>query len=220
MHIPEPFRIQNRSIIKEIIRSYSFGVLVSHQEGELQATHLPFVLVADPKSEKEELWFHVAGNNPHPEPGPGLIIFSGPHAYVSPSWYEEKNAVPTWNYVAIHAKGTIHAVKEPFEMRQLMARTVEEYEKIRPLPEGQASDATTGTSAWTIDWKNNYMERMLAGVRCFRMEIESLEGKAKLSQNHSQERQSKVIQRLSEGNAGEREVARLMKEMGGAGLPR
>ena len=199
MYIPSYFKIQNPAIALEFIRSHSFGMLISCSESGPEITHIPFI-IKDPENSSEtelELLFHVAGANPHPSAGRAMAVFQGPHAYISPSWYEQSNSVPTWNYIAIHASGVLEPVEDSNSMQEIMDATVSKYE--------------LDPSAWSIDWENPYMEKMLSGVRCFRLKVDLLEGKAKLSQNHSEERRRRVIKQLQKGNEMDREVARLME---------
>ncbi len=233
MYIPPYFKIQSQSAILDFIRQNSFGMLISPLVPMPEVTHIPFIVSelagpgkpeptnqdlrsfqpaqstekakgigkpseTDGTDEKQiQLLFHVAAANPNPQPGPAMAIFQGPHAYISPSWYEESNAVPTWNYIAIHVRGELERINDHDMMQRLMDSTVSEFEQ--------------GSSPWSIDWSNTYMNRMLEGVRCFRMDVQSLQGKAKLSQNHSVQRQKKVIARLESGSEMDREIARLMK---------
>src|SRR5262245_53081218 len=139
MYRPPAFREERREVLHELIRHHSFGTLVSLLEGELFSTHLPFLLDAR-RGQHGTLLGHMARANPHwrafePWPGKGdsyqsngpsepserlegsppasLATFQGPHAYISPSWYEAEVAVPTWNYVAVHAYGYPRIVTDP-----------------------------------------------------------------------------------------------------------
>src|SRR4051812_5840105 len=107
MYVPAAFAEPDRGRLHEFIEAYSFGLLVSSHRGPF-ATHLPFLLdrTAGPHG---TLVGHMARANPQWHDLDGrevLAVFSGPHAYVSPSWYEADDVVPTWNYVAVHARGT------------------------------------------------------------------------------------------------------------------
>src|SRR6266516_4165261 len=109
MYIPAAFRETRLEVVHSLIREHSFGTLVSQLDGQLFATHLPFLLDAG-RGPQGTLLGHMARANPHwecfSEPDlESLVIFQGPHAYVSPSWYLSDLAVPTWNYTAVHAYG-------------------------------------------------------------------------------------------------------------------
>src|ERR687890_349960 len=108
MYIPEHFREGRIEVLHDFVRRYSFGTLVSQVEGEPFATHIPFLLDGG-RGPNGTLRAHVARANPHWRGLRGdttaLVMFQGPHAYVSPSWYATPVAVPTWNYSAVHAYG-------------------------------------------------------------------------------------------------------------------
>src|SRR5688500_13870647 len=112
MYIPKAFAETNQAKLFEFIRANSFGILFSQHQGQAWATHLPFLLEAE--GEKLVLWGHFARANPHWQEIEGeiLVVFPGPHAYISPAWYESPNVVPTWNYVAVHAYGTLTLIHE------------------------------------------------------------------------------------------------------------
>src|SRR5438132_1080087 len=115
MYIPPAFRIEDLPCLHAIMRENSFATLVTGAGGELCATHIPILL--DPNRGKfGTLTGHVAKANTHWESLRGnveaLVIFQGPHAYVSPSWYKTQ-AVPTWNYVAVHAYGRPRLIEDP-----------------------------------------------------------------------------------------------------------
>src|SRR5436309_4848810 len=108
MYIPTPFREESLDILHEVIRQHSFATLVTSAPDGLIATHIPILL--DPmRGSYGTLIGHVARENPHWRAFGGnqetMAIFQGPHAYVSPSWYTTPYAVPTWNYVVVHAYG-------------------------------------------------------------------------------------------------------------------
>jgi transcriptional regulator len=128
-----------------------------------------------------------------------LAVFSGPHAYVSPSWYEADEVVPTWNYVAVHAVGVLRAIHDRDDLLRIAQDSVAFFENGRPQP-------------WTFDASTGYADRMLKGIVGFRIEIQTLEGKWKLSQNHPPERRTKVRKALRERGGEDADVARLMEE--------
>jgi transcriptional regulator len=104
VYVPTAFAETDTTRLHEFIRRHSFSILTSFGEGGAIASHLPLLLDADAGS-PGQLLGHMARANPQWRrvDGEVLAIFAGPHAYVSPSWYEEPNTVPTWNYVAVHA---------------------------------------------------------------------------------------------------------------------
>jgi transcriptional regulator len=113
-----------------------------------------------------------------------LAIFHGPHAYISPGWFKEQNVVPTWNYVAVHVTGKVNLVEEPSELLDIIRRYVEVYEASMPEP-------------WQLNSAEpDFIESLLGAIVGFTIEIDSLEGKWKLNQNHSEERRQKVVNGL------------------------
>ena len=205
MYVPTAFAETDPARLHEFIRRYSFAVLTSHGESGLIASHLPLLFDAE-GGPHGQLLGHMARASPQwRDPrGEVMAIFAGPHAYVSPSWYEEEGTVPTWNYVAVHAYGTFHVVEERGGLLDILRRSVVTYESPRPEP-------------WTFDESAPHVETMLKAIVGFRIEITRLEGKWKLSQNHSEERRRKVFRAMeARPDDDSRAIARLMTE----GLPR
>jgi transcriptional regulator len=185
------------------MRRNSFALLTSNDGAGLVASHLPLLLDAGAEAGSHgRLLGHMARANPQWRTieGEALAVFSGPHAYVSPSWYEEAGTVPTWNYVAVHAHGTIEVVEERDALIDILRRSVAAYEGPRPEP-------------WRFDESAAHVEKMLGAIVGFRIEITRLEGKWKLSQNHSAERRRKVAQALAaRPDEDSRTIAALMED--------
>jgi transcriptional regulator len=201
VYIPAAFTESDTARLHEFIRRYSFGVLASQGEGGLIASHLPLLLDAD-VAPHGRLLGHMARANPQWRGlhGDVMAVFSGPHVYVSPSWYEEGGTVPTWNYVAVHAYGTFRVVEDRDGLLDILRRSVLTYEGPRPEP-------------WAFDESAAHVERMLGAIVGFRIEITRLEGKWKLSQNHPEERRRKVIRALeARPDEDSRAIARMMSE--------
>ncbi len=210
MYVPKHFDAADRAWCHRLIEAESFGTLVGVDEsGTPFATHLPFLLDAD-RGPFGTLLGHVARANPQwryfSEGRPVLAIFAGPHAYVSPSWYEDVGSrprpepasqeqtrvdgrgpasVPTWNYVAVHAYGVPALIEEPARVTALLTRLVQTHETGRP-------------SRWTMDsLPADYLAGMLRGIVAFEIPIDRLEGKAKLSQNRNVADQARVREALA-----------------------
>lgn len=201
MYIPASFVETNTDRLHEFIDGHGFATLVSQQGNEPFASHLPLLLdrSAGPLG---TLVGHMARANPQWEHAAGqsvLAIFHGPHTYVSPGWYEDRNVVPTWNYVAVHAVGEFRVIDDPNRLRDILGKTVEFYEAPRETP-------------WSIESPDEeFLDRLLLAIVGFEIPIERLEGKWKLSQNHSDERQEKVIGQLRQSGApDDLQVAELM----------
>jgi transcriptional regulator len=200
MYVPEVFAEHNLTTLHAFIDQHSFALLCSADQGRPFASHLPLLLdrAAGPRG---TLLGHMARANPqwrHADGQPVLAIFAGPHAYISPAWYEAAEVIPTWNYVAVHAVGTLRAVHDPGELLPLLDRTVAFFEGARPRP-------------WQLQGSHAFLDRLVRAIVGFRIEIDALEGKWKLSQNHPAERREKVIRALqAQGGEDAEAVALLM----------
>src|SRR5438105_15403048 len=169
------------------MRDQSFATLVSQHDGAPVATHLPLLLRDDPPP-WGTLVGHMARANPQWQGFAGgeevLAIFQGPHAYVSPSWYETAPAVPTWNYVAVHAYGVPRLIESGPDRRAIVEEMVRAYEADFAAP-------------WRLeDQPAEFVERMLRGVVGFEIRLTRVEGKAKLSQNRSEADRRGVVAAL------------------------
>ncbi len=185
MYVPPHFSQTDPDTLFEFMEQNSFGLLVSQLGGEPFATHLPFLL--DRQSGPHgTLIGHVARVNPHWQTTDRnvLAIFSGPHAYISPSWYETENVVPTWNYAAVHAYGSLQIVEDHAATVEIVQDFVAFYEKSMPRP-------------WSVSQGDAFIDKLARSVVAFRIEISRLEGKWKLNQNHPRERREKVTDALS-----------------------
>ncbi|MDR4889847.1 FMN-binding negative transcriptional regulator [Fredinandcohnia sp. QZ13] len=199
MYIPKQFKIEDESTIYEFIENYSFATLVSMHEGEPYATHLPLVL----NKYEHALYGHFARPNEQwkdVENQQILVIFQGPHCYISPSWYETMKAVPTWNYVSIHVYGKMEIIKNQEVILDSLNDMVKKYE---------SPDSPYNLS----DVDPNFIEGMNKGIVAFRINITKIEAKAKLSQNHPVERQELIIKQLENTSHQENlQIASLMKK--------
>jgi transcriptional regulator len=207
MYVPEHFAVSDVSWCHAHIRREPFAILVGADGSSAPfATHLP-VLLDEVPAPLGTLLGHVARPNPQwqffaPE-RPVLVVFPGPHTYVSPSWYAQHPSVPTWNYVAVHAYGVPRVIEEPGRVRALLERLVHTFEDGRPAP-------------WRMDGlQDSYVDGMMRGIVAFEIPIDRLEGKAKLSQNRPAGDRSRVRAALSaEDDPLARAVATLMAESG------
>jgi len=203
MYIPSSFAESDPDKLCEFIERHSFATLVSHSSTGLMATHMPLLLDRS-QAGPQRLVGHLARANPHGEQADGqrvLAIFHGPHAYISPSWYEAVNVVPTWNYVAVHVDGVLRLVHDRVRLMEIVRRYVETYESTLALP-------------WSLEHNEGaFVERLLDAIVGFTIEIDSVEGKWKLSQNHDRQRRERVIRALhSAGDENRLRIADLMAE--------
>lgn len=182
MYIPRQYQQTDPGAMLAFMRANSFATLVSVLEGVPYATHLPVVV----KETQAGLTIsgHVARANPHWqvfEQGQSLLIFSGPHAYISPSLYEKRENVPTWNYIAVHAYGT------PRILTLEAARAGVE----AMLEEMFAAFEASYRQQWD-ELTEKYRLGMMNGIVGFEMTVERLEGKSKLSQNKTESEQERI----------------------------
>ncbi len=188
MYLPDTFREPDQERLHAFIDRYPFGTLVVAEGGGAEVAHLPFLL----DRPSGELLFHVARANPM-RPRQALAIFHGPHAYVSPTWYEQpEQHVPTWNYAVVHAHGSVRQLSDG-ELLASVERLVSVYE-----------------TTWRLD--PTLRPRLLPQIIGFALAIERLEGKFKLSQNRSETDRKRVARKLGG------EIAALMR--GAATRPR
>ncbi|MDA1230274.1 MAG: FMN-binding negative transcriptional regulator [Planctomycetota bacterium] len=201
MYIPPSFLETDSTRLHDFMEQHSFATLTSSHEGEPFASHLPLLLDRD-VGPHGRLIGHMARPNPHWQLAVDqrvLVIYHGPHAYVSPGWIEAQNVVPTWNYVAIHAYGTLRLIDDRDRLYDILQRTVSRYESNREQP-------------WSMDSPNaDFIEKLLAAIMGFEIDVDRLEGKWKLNQNHSPERREQIIRGLLETDRhDERRIANLM----------
>ena len=190
LYIPAHFRLQDREAALELVRRNAFGTLVSSGAAGLRVSHIPFVVEA--AGEKVRLLGHLARANEHwkalESASEVVAIFQGPHAYVSPGWYEQHPSVPTWNYAVVHAHGRALPMEEA-ELHELLMTLSATYEAGREKP-----------------WKMSelpaaYVSGMLQHIVGFTIEVERLEAKFKLSQNRPAEVPRVIAALEAEGEA-------------------
>jgi transcriptional regulator len=187
VYVPKHFREDDVAVLHRLMRDYSFATVVSTlSDGLPIATSLPFVLEPDPEP-YGTLRAHMALGNPQwrtfqPD-RQVLVIFQGPHAYISPSWYEPGNAVPTWNYATVHAYGAPRLIEDSAEL----------YAHLKFLVTTQESRFA---HPWPFDLPADYVQQMMKGIVGFAIPIARLEGKFKMSQNRSETDRARVVAEL------------------------
>ncbi len=188
MYIPKAFREDHINTLHKLMREYSFATLITQHEGVPFATHLPFILDAQ-RGPNGTLLAHMARANPQwhdfASAQDVLVIFQGPHAYISPSWYEVELSVPTWNYAVVHAYGIPRLIEDGEELYQLLKTLIETHEAQFEKP-------------WPFQLPDDYLQKMMRGIVGFEIEITRLEGKFKLSQNRTEAERENVIAALQE----------------------
>ena len=208
MYIPKHFEVTDVDMMHEQIREYPFATLVTASVNGLNANHIPMHLITTPEP-YGTLLGHVARANPILEDINGknqsLVIFHGPNAYISPSWYETKKehgkVVPTWNYVVVHAYGNLQVVDKPEWLRAQL-------ETLTDQNESQFSEP------WTVaDSPAEFTEKLLESIVGIEMNITKLIGKWKVSQNQPLQNRESVVEGLSSNaQLGALKMAELVKE--------
>ncbi|UFJ39908.1 FMN-binding negative transcriptional regulator [Brevibacillus humidisoli] len=198
MYIPKHFAMKEATAAYHVIQENSFATLFSIHNGTPFATHLPLVL----NKEKTYLYGHFARPNPQwrdIQNQTVLAVFHGPHCYISPSWYETNQAVPTWNYVTVHVYGEVELIEDEQELMSSLNDMVLKYEAPDSSYRLQDVDA-------------EFLAGMNKGVQGFKIKIDRMEGKAKVSQNHSVHRQELIVKQLEQiPFPNEQQIASLMK---------
>lgn len=201
MYIPDAFAETDLDRLHGLIEAYDFAMLITNGSPAPLVSHLPFLLDRE-NGPNGTLQAHMARSNPHWKSfaGEALVVFHGPHAYVSPTWYEpDAPAVPTWDYAVVHAYGTPRIVDDPQAVRAHQERLVAIHEAGR-------------SPAWNMAGQPpGYIEGMLKGIVGFEIPIARLEGKFKLSQNRSATDQQRVAEAFADGGSEDgRALSRLM----------
>jgi len=204
MYTPKFNQIADRAILLEAMQAYSFAILFGcdGQAGGPVATHLP--LVVKDQGPHGLIEGHFARANPHWKALAGretLAVFPGPHSYVSPTLYVEELSVPTWNYIAVHAYGTLELVEDDAGKNDLLQGLIAIHEpafaeRWSAMPEG-------------------FKRTMLAGIVGFRIPIARIEGKFKISQNRAAEERRNVHAAHAAGSPDEQALAAWMMRLAG-----
>lgn len=190
MYVPRKLQMEAEQCI-EFIERYPFGLLLS--QNPLQATHVPFTLHKD-KEQNVFLQCHFAKANSHWHDIDGtevLMVFSGPHAYISPSWYQQQPAVPTWNYAAVQvkAKATLLPMHANADVTEALLQKFES--------DNRDNEAIFQTA---------HLEKLNRAIVSLRLDITDIQGKAKLGQDRSEADQMGVLDALTNSQSSENMV--------------
>ena len=205
MYVPPAFKDDDLDSIRSTIRNARLASLVTATADGPIATPLPLFL-DESEGEYGTLYGHLARANPQwklPPLGEALAIFNGPEAYVTPSWYATKQetgkVVPTWNYVAVHAYGTVEFFQEPERLLDVVTRLTRKHEEVRAKP-------------WAVsDAPADFVASQLRGIVGIRIPVSRFEGKRKMSQNRPEADRIGVVAGLAASeNPQDREVAPLI----------
>ena len=188
LYTPRSFAVEDAGAVARLLREHPFATLVTPGDPEPAVSHVPLQYRGETDGQAM-LVGHMARANPHWEhfaDGPSVAIFHGPHAYVSPSWYAEPAAaVPTWNYCVVHVHGTAELMDDERDKRALLDAMVQRYESARDKP-------------WRLQLEGRALEAMLGAIVGFRLRVERIDAKFKLSQNRGAEDRERVMARLRE----------------------
>lgn len=204
MYVPASFGVEDGDVLAKFIGRYSFATLVSRVAGAPFATHLPFVydqqqsLLIGHLARANSQWRDLAAEE-------ALVVFQGPHAYISPTYYAADFAVPTWNYAAVHVYGVPRVVEQQQRLAAIVEQLVSCYEGGRAEP-------------WRVDWQDERYGKMLQAIVGIEIEVTRIEGKFKLNQNRPQQDQLGVVQALRDADDfQERALAEMMAGLMGQG---
>jgi transcriptional regulator len=202
MYVPPSFGETDPERLLELCARYPFATVVTPTPAQLWISHLP--LLAHRRDDGVVLVGHFARANDHwlalGAGAPTTAIFHGPHAYVSPTWYATAPAVPTWNYVVVHASGRAAARDDAGYVAGVVRALTERFEG-------------RGPGAWSPDGvPAEFSAKQLGAIVGFEIAVERLEGKLKLNQNRSAEDRAGVVERYeAEGSDDTRALAALMR---------
>jgi len=200
MYIPKNFLTTDREEMIGFMKKYSFATIITAKDNFPTATHLPFlvsakgdtIMLTSHFAKANEQWKQIAENKV-------LVIFSEPHAYISPKHYDKELNVPTWNYFSVHAYGQGQLITDTEKTFEVLEATIENYE---------------------IDYKQqwnrlpeDYKLKMVKGIVAFEVILTDLQAKKKLSQNKTNAEQMRIIETLSNSDHNnERDIAKYMKQ--------
>ena len=201
MYIPNQFNITDEAEKIDFMRRYSFATIVTVKNDIPIATQLPFFI--DNSADKLVLSSHFAMVNEQTkyiENNTSLVIFTEPHAYISPVHYDKKESVPTWDYIAVHAYGKAKIVKDEAVVINLLEQMIQFYDE-----------------NYMAQWKglsDKFKKGMVKGIVAFEIEVADLQGQKKLSQNKNEAERQKIIEHLDRSdNSVEKEIASYIRNL-------
>jgi transcriptional regulator len=197
LYIPKAHLVEERKSLHDFMDEFAFVDVVTVSP-TLRITHIPSVLDRTAGA-YGTIFGHVSAQNPQRAAFDGkqtaVIVFHGPQGYISPTWYAQTEATPTWNFSVVHASGRPTAITDPAQTRELLARLIAKFER------------AVGSSGYDLSkLPESYVSRMMGGIAPFRMEVEALEGKFKLGQERSEGDKRGVLAHLQKGGYRERSL--------------
>ena len=207
MYIPKRFLKDDIDKSKGMMVNHSFATLITHNESGVEANHIPLIL--NKLGQKDVLQGHIAKANPLwkniKDKSEVLIIFNGPNCYISPNYYPTKQengkVVPTWNYISVHVKGIVSFIHDDQWILKMLNDLTNQYEANQPVP-------------WSVsDAPQAYIDKMLSAIVGLEIDILSITGKWKVSQDKTEENKQGIIRGLSQGITSDaHNIAKLVKE--------
>lgn len=201
MYTPHHFRFERNDEMVAFMKAYSFATIVTNKTDVPVATQLPFSV--DNESGKIVLTSHLAMANEQAkyiENRISLVIFSEPHAYISPGHYDKRESVPTWDYMAVHAYGQARIITGEDAVLKILEQMIMNYEP-----------------GYLAQWRSlpdRYKAGMMKGIVPFEIEVSELQGQKKLSQNKTETERRRIVDALSKSdNSTERAIARHIAEL-------
>jgi len=207
MYNPALFKVADSARVEELVRRYSFATIAGVVDGLVRLAYAPTLFL--PGGQFGRVQFHLARANPMAEMQDGArltLSFLGPHAYISPRWYKSSDQVPTWNYIAVEGVGRVRRLNSD-ELKAQLALLVAQNEK-----------HVSGSEPWALSRLSaDRFEALRKAICGFEVELASLEGKMKLSQNRAAEDAAGAILGLeAQGESAGLAIAEAMKEIYGA----
>lgn len=182
MYLPTQFRERDTEALLQIIRAYPFATVVTQGKERPFVNHLPVIVEVRGRGEVVLLG-HMAKSNPQWRQfveQDALVIFNGPHAYITPQWYKDPMNVPTWNYAVVHASGKAVPIESPEGIERILKMSVEQFERHELKP-------------WQYDLPEKFKAELMKAIVGFEIAVSLLEGKFKMSQNRSTEDRAGVL---------------------------
>jgi transcriptional regulator len=200
MFVPNQFKFDNQNEQIAFMKQYSFATIITANENVPVATHLPFVI--DDSTGNLVLSSHFAAVNiqtKYIEANTSLVIFTEPHAYISPVHYDKHESVPTWDYIAVHAYGKARILDDENAKINVLEQMIKSYDENYLQQWNSLSD--------------KYRKGMLRGIVAFELVVTDLQGQKKLSQNKTEIERQRIAEHLAKGeNTGEKDLAEYIRD--------
>ena len=198
IYLPNSFVPKNDDEIYKLIKNHGFATLISGNDKEPYVSHTPILM----DIKKKVLRGHLSKNNPHCKnllkDKKIIVIFHGPHHYVSPTYYKNHPSVPTWNYAVVHISGSPRLITNRKEAIEFLSKLIDTYESGK-------------TNRWDFNLPEDYLKKMIDSIVFFEIVIEKIVAKYKLSQNRPREDVPNIIDHLFKiGTENSIDIAQLM----------